>query len=185
MKNFTDYEALKRGVAAICSATLDDGTTHVEVMRDLLIKHLDFPDDCALVYAQTVVGYHNPDSADCLASNALKLSGHWLGMDQSTTLSGYMESTSYKWYLRLDLTFEYRREYYRAYSSPFGSRSNANSSDGFAGLWAPSDMAGNQFQIVTIDISKKEAKKNWVRWLDQKGAMPRSCQINGRDFARQ
>jgi hypothetical protein len=183
MKYFSDYQSLKEYISAICSET-HVSPTHVEVVTQQLIEQLGFTKDIASAFAKAVLVYHNANSADCVASNALKLSGHWLGMDQATTLT-YNESTSYKWYFRSDLTFEYRTEYYRGYSSPFGSRSTSNSSDGFAGLWAPSDVPGNKFEVVTIDTSKNEVRKNSVQWLDQKSEMPRSCQINGRTFARQ
>src|SRR5258708_7524718 len=118
MKYFPDYQSLKQYISAICSETLVS-PTHVEVMTQALIEHLGFTKDNASVFANAVLQYHDTNSGDCVARNALKLSGEWLGMSQSNTLTGYLDSTSYKWQFRSDLTFEYRREKYGGYSSPF------------------------------------------------------------------
>jgi len=120
-----------------------------------------------------------------VAANAAKLTGDWLGMTQSGVVGGYMESTSYKWNFRSDLTFEFRREIYRSYMSPFGSGFSSNPPPQcFFGVWAPSDEATNEFEVITIDRSNA-LKKLSVKWLDQAMFMPRSCRIDGRDYARQ
>jgi hypothetical protein len=120
-----------------------------------------------------------------VAANAAKLTGNWLAIDQSGMVGGYLESTSYKWNFGSDLRFEFRTEIYRGYTSPFGSGFSSNPPPtGFTGVWAPSDDPGNEFEVITID-SRNVLNKLSIKWLDQAMAMPRSCRIDGRDYARQ
>jgi hypothetical protein len=77
MKYFSDYQSLKEYISAICSET-HVSPTHVEVVTQQLIEQLGFTKDIASAFAKAVLVYHNANSADCVASNALKLSGHWL-----------------------------------------------------------------------------------------------------------
>jgi len=182
MKEFTDYHALERCLSRICEGAPPED--QVKALSDLLVGQLDFTIGNAWAYAQTVLNQHSSNSAACVAANAAKLTGNWLAMSQSGLASGYLESTSYKWDFRSDLTFEFRKEAYRGSSSPFGSGFSSNSpSDGFAGVWAPSDASGNEFEVITID-RRNVSRKLSLKWLDQAMVVPRSCRIDGRDYAR-
>jgi hypothetical protein len=183
VKLFTDYHALERVLSRISTANPPEGT--VKRLSDALVQELDFTTANAWAYAKTVLKRHSTDSPACVAANAVKLTGDWLGMTQSGVVGGYMESTSYKWNFRSDLTFEFRKEIYRSYMSPFGSGFSSNPPPQcFFGVWAPSDEATNEFEVITIDRSNA-LKKLSVKWLDQAMFMPRSCRIDGRDYARQ
>jgi hypothetical protein len=183
MKEFTDYHALERALARLCEVTSPD--SQVKALSDVLVEQLDFTVGNAWAYAQTVLKQHSSNSPACVAANAAKLTGNWLAMDQSGMVGGYLESTSYKWNFGSDLRFEFRKEIYRGYTSPFGSGFSSNPPPtGFAGVWAPSDDPGNEFEVITID-TRNVLNKLSIKWLDQAMAMPRSCRIDGRDYARQ
>jgi len=183
VKRFRDYQALERVLSHICTANPPEGT--VKRLSDALVQELDFTTGNAWAYAKTVLKRHSTDSPASVAANAAKLTGDWLGMTQSGVVGGYLESTSYKWNFRSDLTFEFRKEIYRGYTSPFGSGFSSNPAPQvFAGVWAPSDETTNEFEVITIDGSNV-SKKLSVKWLDQAMRMPRSCRIDGRDYARQ
>ena len=56
---------------------------------------------------------------------------------------------------------------------------------GFAGVWAPNDASGDEFEVVTIDTDNSLRKLS-VNWLDKAVPhKPRSCRLNFRDYARQ
>jgi hypothetical protein len=183
MKYFNDWYALRDLISRISEGVPSD--TQVKVLTDLLVDQLAFTTGNASVYATVVLRHRQPNSAECIGANASKLVGNWLGIDQSGVVGGYLDSTSYKWRFNPDLTFQYRKEGNRGYNSPFGSGFSSNTSDGFAGVWAPSDAPGDELEVVTIDTGNS-LKKLSVNWLDKAVPQkPRSCRIDFRDFARQ
>jgi hypothetical protein len=182
MKHFKDRWALQDLISRISKEVPSD--QQVKVLADLLVNQSEFTNGNAATYAGVALRYRQANSAECIAANGSKLAANWLGMDQSGAVGGYLDSTSYKWGFRQDLTFEYRKESYRGYISPFGGGGSSNSSNGFAGVWAPSDSPGDELEVVTIDASNFLGKLS-IKWLDKAMQMLRSCQIDGRNFARQ
>jgi hypothetical protein len=183
MKYFNDCYALKNLISRISEGVPPDN--QVKVLTDLLVDQLGFTVGNASEYATVVLRHRQPSSAECICANALKLVGNWLGIDQSGVVGGYLDSTSYKWAFSQDLTFQYRKQGNRSYSSPFGSNLSSNTSDGFAGVWAPNDASGDEFEVVTIDTDNSLRKLS-VNWLDKAVPhKPRSCRLNFRDYARQ
>jgi hypothetical protein len=183
MKYFNDCHALKDLISRISEAVPRDN--QVKTLTDLLVDQLGFTAGNASVYATVVLRHRQPNSGECIGANALKLAGNWLGIDQSGVVGGYLESTSYKWGFNQDLTFQYRKDGNRNYSSPFGSGFSSNTSDGFSGVWAPSDAAGDELEVVTIDTNNSLRKLS-VTWLDKAVPQrPRSCSIDFRNYARQ
>jgi len=132
MKNFRDYAALSGLISKISEAIPPDD--QIKTLSELLVEQLDFTVGNAWAYARTVLASHNAESAACISTNATKLTGNWLGMTQSGVVSGYLDTTSYTWWFRPDLTFEYRRQRCSGYVSPFGSNGSAASSSGYAGV---------------------------------------------------
>jgi len=183
MKYFNDCFSLRDFISRLTDAVPPDN--QVKVLTDFLVDQLGFTAGNASVYATVVLRNRQPNSAQCIIANALKLSGNWLGIDQSGMVGGYLDSTSYKWAFNQDLTFQYRKEGNRGYNSPFGSGFSSNTSDGFAGVWAPNDASGDEFEVVTIDTGNS-LRKLVVNWIDKAVPQrPRSCRIDFRDYARQ
>jgi hypothetical protein len=81
VKLFTDYHALERVLSRISTANPPEGT--VKRLSDALVQELDFTTANAWAYAKTVLKRHSTDSPACVAANAAKLTGDWLGMTQS------------------------------------------------------------------------------------------------------
>ena len=183
MKYFNAWFALRDLISRISERVPPDN--QVKVLTDLLVDQLGFTGDNASVYATVVLRHRQPNSAQCIGANTLKLAGNWLDIDQSGVVGGYLDSTSYKWAFNQDLTFQYRKDGNRSYSSPFGSGFSSNTSDGFAGVWAPSDAPGDELEVVTIDTNNSLRKLS-VTWLDKAVPQrPRSCRIDFRNYARQ
>src|SRR2546426_8297905 len=79
----------------------------VKRLSDALVQELDFTTANAWAYAKTDLKRHRLDSTHLVTAYAAYCLRDWLGMTQSGVVGGYMESTSYKWNFRSDLTFEF------------------------------------------------------------------------------
>jgi hypothetical protein len=183
MKYFTDRYALTNFIGRLLQEVSAD--SQVKALNDFLVDTLEFTPSNASVFTTILLRNRQPKSAEYIGANASKLVGNWLGMSQYGAVGGYLDTTSYKWWFRPDLTFEYRTEGNRGYSSPFGSNFSSNSSDGFDGVWAPNDAPGDELEVITI-VAGGSLNRLSVAWLDKAiPERPRSCRIDQRDFARQ
>src|SRR5690242_8267006 len=101
MKYFKDYFALRDFISRISESAPPDN--QVKVLTDLLVEQAGFTAGNASVYATVVLRNRQPDSAQRICTNAIKLSGNWLGISQSGVVGGYLDSTSFKWGFKQDL----------------------------------------------------------------------------------
>jgi len=184
MQNFVDMPALHDFLNSIYEC--QEGEPGQKLLKEELIKQLQFTEAQAQLYSSTVLTKNSNGSADWVNMNAGKMLGSWVHIDQYSS-AGYMNSKTDSWVFNEDLTYQHKIEKYESSLSlgafqNFSMSSNPTPTISF-GIWAPSDRLEQTFNVVII-ASSGYASILKVAWPNDKDFICKSCTIDGVQYAK-
>ena len=75
-----------------------------------LKKELQFTEAQAELYTSTVLGQNTEDSADCVRTNGLRVTGSWVRGEQEGNVGGWLSTMKETWKFDINLTYEHKIE---------------------------------------------------------------------------
>jgi hypothetical protein len=181
MLNFKNISALHAFLTNIHQKA--QGQAARELLSTVLQRDLHFNAEQAQKYAFWVLARNSEHSAEVVSRNAEKLIGKWSVGSSNGSAGNLLVTRTESWIFARDLTYEYRRESYEGYVSPFGGGYSRPSSSSKHGIWAPNDDVSSLISLVTIDQDGLCANRT-IRWIDPAQTQPTAIELNNIRFGK-